>query len=295
MPIPDYQSTMTPLLKFASDQKEHSYTEAVNYISDLFSLTEEEKRQKLPSGYNVMIDNRVRWAGTYLKKAGLLEGTGRGRFKITKEGFRVTQKVTEKINIKFLRKYPSFRDFINYGKTKITDKKEVEEITPEELMEKGNIELQENVAQELLEKLRTVSPDFFEQVVCDLLRKMHYGEVEVTGGPGDNGIDGIVYQDKLRIDRIYLQAKRYSATNIITPNMLKQFIGTLESIGADKGVFITTSEFHKDVSNVLKGSHKKIVLVDGKKLVDLMLAHNLGVSIDKTYEIKSIDENYFKE
>ena len=295
MPIPDYQSTMTPLLRFASDQKEHSYSEAVDYISDLFSLTEEERRQKLPSGYNVIIDNRVRWAGTYLKKAGLFEGTRRGYFRITEEGLRVLKRTSEKVNIKFLRQYPSFRDFIGYGKNKVVDKKEIEEVTPEELIEKGNIELKENLAQELLERLRVVSPEFFEQIVCDLLSKMHYGEVEVTGGPGDNGIDGIVYQDKLKLEKIYLQAKRYSENNIITPNMLKQFIGTLDSMGADKGVFITTSTFHKDVESVRKGSHKKIVLVDGKKLVELMIDNNLGVSTDKTYEIKSIDQNYFEE
>ena len=254
MPIPDYQSTMSPLLKLASDKKEHSYSEAVAYISNLFSLTEDEKRQKLPSGYNVIIDNRVRWAGTYLKKAGLFEGPRRGHFKITEEGLKVLREGPAKINIKFLRQYPAFRDFIGYGKAKIVDKKEIEEITPEELMEKGNVELKETVAQELLERLRTVSPEFFEQIVCDLLSKMHYGEVEVTGGPGDNGIDGVVYQDKLKLDKIYLQAKRYSENNIITPNMLKQFIGTLDSLGADKGVFITTSTFHRDVESVRKGS-----------------------------------------
>jgi len=298
MMVPDYQSIMLPLLKFAQDQKEHSFREIVNYISSYFELSEEERKKRLPSGYDRIIDNRVGWARTYLKKAGLLEDPKRGYFKIAKRGLEVLEKDPKEININFLMQFPEFVEFRSPKKKEIEteEKEELEESeTPEELIEEGYNVVKESLSIELLNLLRTGSPEFFENVVVDLLKKMDYGEGEVTGGPGDGGIDGIIYQDPLRIDKIYLQAKRYSEKNIIGQNEILKFIGVLENKGADKGVFITTSKFHPNVNNIISTTHKKIVIIDGEKLADLMMEYNVGVSIDKVYELKKIDNDYFEE
>lgn len=298
MTIPDYQSIMLPLLEFANDQKEHSLRDAIKYISDHFNLSEEERRKKLPSGYDVIINNRVGWARTYLKKAGLLEDPKRGYFKITERGIEVLREKPTEINVKFLMKYPEFREFQNPSQKELSEEEleeSGEDITPEELMEEGYEKINENISQELLQKLRNVDPDFFEQIVVDVLKKMGYGEGEVTGGPGDGGIDGIIYQDPLKIDRIYLQAKRYSENNIIGSNEIWKFIGVLENKGAQKGVFITTSKFHYNVQSVISNTRKDIVLIDGEKLVDLMIEYEIGVSLDKLYKIKKIDIDYFLE
>lgn len=294
MPIPDYQSIMLPLLEFASDEKEHSFRETINHISEHFNLTPEEKRKMLPSGYDRIIDNRVGWSRTYLKKAGLLKDPRRGYFKITQRGMEVLEKTPSEINVKFLMKFPEFVEF-RTPKTKETTPLEEEAETPEEFMEKGNETLLENLSQELLDKLRKSPPEFFEKVVVDLLNKMGYGKGEVTGGPGDGGIDGIIYQDPLKLDRIYLQAKRYSENNVVGSGDIWKFIGVLENRGAQKGVFITTSTFHHNVSEIIHDTRKDIVLIDAEKLVDLMITHGLAVTVDKIYEIKKIDYDYFEE
>lgn len=296
MPIPKFKSVMLPLLKYLADEKERGIREAIIHISDSFQLTEEERRKKLPSGHYRIIDNRVWWARTYLKKAGLLEYPGRGRIKITDRGMRVLEETPAEINVKFLMKFPEFVEF-RTPKTKeiifTVEKEETE--TPEELIEQGSETLKENLIQELLEKLRKGPPEFFEQVVVDLLKKMGYGEGEVVGGSYDGGVDGIIYQDPLRIDKIYLQAKRHSETNTIGQSTIRNFIGALETKGATKGVFITTSSFQSDAEELIKRTPKNLVLINGEKLVELMIEHNLGVSIDKTYEIKKIDIDYFEE
>ena len=296
MPIPDYQSIMLHLLQLAKDQNEHGLREAINYISDLFQLTEEERREKLPSGYDRIIDNRVGWARTYLKKAELLEDPKRGYFKITPRGLGVLEENPSKIDVKFLMRYSEFKQFQTVHKKEPEAIKEAERSqTPEEILGTVTEDLKENLAQELLEKLHSNSPEFFEKVVIQLLYKMGYGIPEYTGGPGDGGIDGIIHQDRLGIDRIYLQAKRFAKNNIVTSNMVKQFLGTLDSIKADKGVFITTSEYYPDALRVAEGTNKKVILIDGRALVDLMIENNLGVALDGIYEVKSIDTDFFEE
>jgi len=299
MPIPDYQSIMLPILKLASDQKEHYFRDAIKYISDLFDLSDEERRRKLPSGYDIIINNRVGWARTYLKKAGLLEDPKRGYFKITQKGTDVLNQNPSEINVKFLMQFPEFVEF-QYPKKKegktlflVEEKEKLE--TPQELIETGYKQSKESLAQELLEKLRIMPPEFFEKVIVDLLKKMGYGEGEVTGGPGDGGIDGIIYQDPLKIDKIYLQAKRYSENNIIGSNAIRNFIGTLETKGATKGVFITTSKFHSNVNEIISMTHKDIVIVDGEEVVELMIEYGVGIETDEVYEIKKIDVDYFEE
>jgi len=303
MTIPDYQSIMLPLLKFANDEKEHRFRDAINYISNFFNLTEAKRRKKLPSGYDRIIDNRVGWARTYLKKADLLEDPKRGYFKITQRGLSIIKQNPPEINVKFLMQFEEFREFQAPKKKEFIKEftvdailKEKEELeTPEELIERGYANLKKDLSLELFEKLMINSPEFFEKIVAKLLEKMGYGEPETFGGPGDGGVDGIIHQDKLHIDRIYFQAKRYNENSIITPNMISKFIGDLDYKGATKGVFITTSSFHRDIKRIIEGTHKSIVLIDGEKLIELMIEYGVGIAIDKTYEIKKIDSDYFEE
>jgi len=294
--IPDYQSIMLPLLEFARNNGEHTIGEAINYISDFFQLTEKERREMLPSGYDKIINNRVAWARTYLKKAGLLKDPKRGYFEITERGLEVLSQNLPFINVKFLRKFPEFADFQSPKETEqIEEIEDEEELTPKEMIEKGYALINKNLKQNLLDKLRADSPEFFERIVLDLLVKMGYGKGESTGGPGDGGIDGIIYRDALKFDKIILQAKRYSEGNIITPNMIKIFIGTLDTNRIDKGVFITSSTFHKDVDDIIKLTNKNIILIDGGRLVELMIEYGLGINVTNTYPIKEIDTDYFEE
>jgi len=297
MPIPKFQETMYPFLDFISDGKEYNWRDILVKISIHFKLTEEEKREKLPSGYDKIINNRVAWTKTYFKKAKLLEYPKRGYVKITERGLEVLRNSNGLINVKVLKQFPEFVEFSSSKKKNkeqdfvITEDSE----TPEELIEEGYKLTYEDLKQELLEKLRKGSPEFFEIVVVDLLKKMDYGEGEVVGGSYDGGIDGIIYQDPLKIDKIYLQAKRYSENNTIGQNIIRNFIGALETKGATKGVFITTSSFQKDVDELIRMTSKNLVLVDGEKLVELMIEYNVGVTKDKVYEIKKIDVDYFED
>ncbi len=307
MTIPDFQSIMLPLLKYLSDEEEHSFRETVDYICSEFKLTDEDKQQALQSGQTI-ISNRVGWARTYMSKAGLIESTRRGFFRITQKGTEVLKDKPKKINSRFLRQFPEFVEFQTI-KDKTVEKepgvqirnglskteREVEDITPDELMENGFNSIQASLSQELLTTLRSNSPSFFEMVVLKLLSNMGYGEGRVTGKSGDGGVDGFISQDKLGLDKIFFQAKRFGENIPVSASMLRDFIGTLEVNGVNKGVLMTTSKFPKDAVNVISGTHKSIVLVDGPKLVQLMIDFNIGVSTVKTYEIKRIDSDFFIE
>lgn len=302
MAIPDYQTIMLPLLKFFADRKEHRFREAINYISNLYKLSEDEKESPLPSGQQPIIDNRVGWAKVYLKKAGLLEDPRRGYVKITELGIKVIEKDNPtKIDIHFLEQFPGFIEFRTIKKEKNVDKIEnlfkekIEDQTPFELMEKGNVLIMTNLSQELLIKIRNNSPKFFEEIVGKLLSSMDYGRYEVTGRSGDGGIDGIVYQDKLGLDKIFFQAKKFDENNPVSASMIRDFVGSLELKGANKGIFITTSRFPSDAEKVVSGSHKSIRLIDGVRLVQLMIEHDLGVSIERVYKIKRIDTDFFPD
>ena len=299
MAIPKFQKVLLPFLKFTSDEQKHKLKEAIEVLSKVFELNDEELKEKVPSGYATIFVNRVAWSRTYLKKAGLIEYPERGYFKITKRGKEVLEQNLEEIDAKFLKKFPEFLEFSTSKKKSekevTSDDIETGGATTEELMEKGEEITKETLADELLDKLRTNSPDFFEKVVVDLLRKMGYGEGEVTGGSYDGGIDGIIYQDELGVDKIYLQAKRYKEGNRASPNDIKNFIASLDIKRANKGIFITTSKFVGNVVELCERSTKNIILIDGKRLAELMIKHNVGVAVKKNYTIKVIDENYFEE
>lgn len=302
MSIPDYETIMLPLLKYVGDGNEHSIREAVIYISDHFSLTEEEKNETLASG-QTYVYNRVGWARTYMLKAGLLEKTTRGVFRITDVGLETLKKNPSKIDGNFLKQFPGFMEFQqmkrNPSITSIDSTVEidddVQEKTPDELIATGFNSIQASLGQDILVKIRGNSPAFFEKVVLKLLENMGYGKGEVTGRSGDGGIDGYIYQDRLGLDKILFQAKRFGEDSPVSASMIRDFIGTLATNEANKGVFITSSRFPKDAENNVSRSPKPIKLIDASKLVRLMIDFNIGVSIENRYEIKKIDTDFFIE
>ena len=296
MAIPDYQTIMLPLLRLCSNGSEVKLGDNIQSISDHFKLTEEEQNELLPSGKQQVIRNRVAWANTYLKKAGLLESTKRGFVNITKRGLEALETNPDQINVKFLMQYDEFVKFRTRDKKPSEEsgqEKNTDQKTPDELLEEGYNLIHDSLAQELLDKLRESDPYFFEQVVGKLLSNMGYGEHEITKKSGDKGIDAIVNQDQLGLDRIFVQAKRYAEGNPISAHEVRDFVGTLDLNGVQKGVFITTSKFPKDTHEIISKTPKNIILIDGIKLARLMIQHNVGVSIEKTYELKKIDLDFF--
>lgn len=297
--IPDYQTCMLPLLKYAADNVEHKFSDAVEYLSNEFALTKEEREELLPSKTQDVITNRIGWARTYLKKAGLLEDTRRGYFKITERGLSVLSENLEKLSTKYLQK---FDEFIAFREKHIEKdiSSEIElttEATPEEMLETGFAKLSENLIDDLLAKIGESSPSFFEHLVVDLLVHMGYGgsfseAAQVVGKSGDEGIDGIIKEDKLGLDTIYIQAKRWKG--VVGRPEIQKFAGALLGQKASKGVFITTSSFTKEAEEYVSSVDRKVVLIDGTKLATLMIEHNVGISTVRTFEIKRIDSDYFE-
>ncbi len=303
MPIPDFQSIMLPLLKSINDGQEHHLSEIIDQLSSEFKLSEEEKQALLPSGKQSIMDNRVGWARTYLFKAGLIQSPRRGYHQISANGKEVLKTNIPRIDIKFLGKFPGFIEFsaIKKEQTEFVDLNHIkaddhiEEATPDELMEDGFNFIQANLSQELLLRVRSSTPQFFERLVKQLLEKMGYGKGTVTGQSKDGGIDGYIFQDKLGLDKILFQAKKYGEDTSVSASMLRDFIGTLTTNDSSKGVFITSSRFPRDSENLVSRCPKPVKLIDAPKLVKLMIEFNVGVSISKTYELKSIDSDFFDE
>jgi restriction system protein len=301
MPIPDYQTCMLPLLKFASDGKAHKLLEATAALSDQFHLTPEERGLLLPSGTQYIIANRVGWARTYLKKAGLLTDPKRAFFQITDRGQDLLKENPKEISSKFLRRYEEFNEFLQKFSTRTIEEQVVDHpaySTPEEALEYGYQKLTENLSDELLEQIMSCPPSFFEKLVVELLVNMGYGgslkeAASVVGKSGDAGIDGIIKEDKLGLDAIYIQAKRWDS--VVGRPEIQKFVGALDGQKARKGIFITTSSFTKDAIDYAKGTTVKVVLIDGSMLADLMMENNLGVTTTMTYEIKRVDTDYFAD
>jgi restriction system protein len=302
MPIPDYQTVMLPLLKFLVDGGEHSLREAIDSLADEFNLAETERAEMLPSGRQAIFNNRVAWARTYLKKAGLLDSTRRGFFRITERGGKVLSQKPSRIDIEFLEQFEEFVQFRSIRKEKNHSEEAVfpETIsqTPEELLESAYQKLREGLASELLQITKSCSPAFFEQLVVDLLVKMGYGGSrreagQALGKSGDGGIDGIIKEDKLGLDIIYIQAKRWESS--VGRPEIQKFAGALQGQRARKGIFITTSAFTKDAIDYANLIETKIILIDGARLTELMIDYGIGVATQAAYEIKRIDSDYFNE
>lgn len=302
MPIPDYQTIMLPLLEALEDGNTYTTRDLTEKLAVLFKLTEQEKRELLPSGQQPVFANRVGWARTYLKKAGLLESERRATQRITIAGLEVLKKKPPQINIAFLEQFPAFVAFrthhVNTTDTPAPLAPTIEGRTPEELLDNTYTSIQNEIAEDLVVKVKSCSPDFFEKLVVELLLKMGYGGSikdagKAIGQTGDGGIDGIIKEDKLGLDAIYIQAKRWEGT-VGRPEIHK-FVGALEGQRAKKGVFITTSYFSKDALEYVANINTKIVLIDGEELAQLMIENNVGVSTLRTYDIKKIDSDYFVE
>lgn len=302
MAIPDYQSCMLPLLEFASDQKDHKVSEAVEALSDLFGLTPSERTALLPSGAQKIFHNRIGWARSYMIKAGLLDSPKRGLFRITERGLNVIAQSPSRIDVKFLGQFPEFVAFRESGKNdgnySSPNNASPAEITPEETLELAYQDLRKEIAQEVLSRITSCSPTFFENLVVELLVKMGYGGSRADAGErigqsGDGGIDGIIKEDKLGLDVIYIQAKRWQG-NVGRPEIQK-FVGALQGQRARKGVFITASSFTSDAIDYAGKIDAKVVLIDGNMLSSLMIDFDVGVSASATYVIKKIDSDYFEE
>ena len=302
MSIPDYQTIMLPLLKFAADKKEHSLRETTEFLANEFQLSEEERKELLPSGTQRLFNNRVAWASTYLRKAGLLESKKRGFFQITQRGKDAIAENFDRIDNKYLEQFPEFVEFKTPKKKpdKITPSTEIlpEDKNPHEIFEVAFQELKAGVASELLDTIKACSPEFFEKLVIDVLIKMGYGGSlreagQALGRSGDEGIDGIIKEDKLGLDIIYIQAKRWEG-KVSRPEVQK-FAGALQGQRARKGIFITTSSFSKEAMDYAKNIDSKLILIDGQQLAELMIENNVGVSTTASYEIKKIDSDYFIE
>jgi len=299
--IPDYQSIMLPLLKYAGDKNEHHIRDAIEALANEFNLTGKERKELVPSGQQLTFDNRVAWAKAHLKKAGLIESTRRGYFRIVDRGVSVLEEQPDKIDAKYLKRYQEFTEFRNSSKSlgeESGDVQEYEESTPEELMGIGHRKLQNDLASELLDSIKKCSPGFFERLVVELLVKMGYGGSredagEAIGKSGDEGIDGIIKEDKLGLDIVYIQAKKWE--NPVSRSEIQKFAGALQGQKAKKGIFITTSTFSKNAREYVSKIDNKIVLIDGEQLAKLMIENDVGVSKVASYEIKKIDSDYFME
>lgn len=301
MAIPDFQTIMLPLLRLAADGKEHSSQDAVELLANEFRLSPEEKQELLPSGKQARFDNRVAWARSYFKQARLVENTRRGFFQITQRGLDLLQESPEKINKKTLERYPEFIAFQNIRSesTGPQDSSDTpEQQTPEELLENAHKNLSDGLAGELLRRVKESSPSFFERLVVELLVQMGYGgtladAARVIGRSGDEGIDGIINEDRLGLDAIYIQAKRWEG--VVGRPEIQKFVGALQGQRAHKGVFITTSDFTKEAHEYVKNITNKVVLINGLRLTSLMIENNIGVSVAATYEVKKIDSDYFAD
>jgi restriction system protein len=302
MAIPDYQACMLPLLRNAEDGTEHLFSSTIIEISDHFNLTQQERVALLPSGAEEIIKNRLGWARWHLKIAGLIQNGKRGYYQITQRGQELLAENPADITIKLLRRYPEFVQAINGPRQEGNVIAQPEEhpinMTPQESLEYGYQKLTENLVSDILENIKLCSPSFFEHLVVELLVKMGYGgsmreAASIVGKSGDAGIDGIIKEDKLGLDAIYIQAKRWDS--VVGRPEIQKFAGALLGQKAKKGIFITTSTFTKEAWEFPKNIEAKIVLIDGEKLAELMTENKLGVSIVSTYEIHKVDTDYFVE
>ena len=312
MAIPDYQTVMLPLLQYAADGQVKRFRDAVAHVARHFSLTEEELREMLPSGTQKLLDNRVGWARTYLTKAGLLKSPKRGWFEITERGLTLLKTNPTRVDTSTLAQFDEFNAFKTLRRHKparTTDDGDASHDagaqstdggTPQEQLESAYQRLRDELAEEILTTVRSASPEFFERLVLDLLVKMGYGgsrreAARGTKSSGDEGIDGIINEDRLGLDTIYIQAKRWKDGNTVGRPEVQKFAGALQGQQASKGVFITASSFTKDACDFATRIAARVILIDGVQLANLMIDHGVGVTVESVYEVKRLDTDYFSE
>lgn len=306
MAIPGYQEFMLPLVKLAADGQEHKITDAIEVLADQLGVTDAEREVMLPSGTQTRLYNRVTWALTYLTKSLLLSKSGRGKFKMASRGEEVLKKNPQRVDNAFLMQFDEFRAFKNKkNETPLTvtvvelndEDGESPSLTPLEQVEGGYRELRQTLVDELLDRVRAMHPKHFEQLVVDVLVSMGYGgsqldAAQVVGKSGDGGIDGVIKEDRLGLDMVYIQAKRYESD--IGPSAIREFVGSLGEHKASKGVFITCGGFTSGAKEAASRAHFRIVLIDGSQLAEYMIDHGVGVTNYKTYTVKKLDTDYFE-
>jgi restriction system protein len=306
MPVPDYQSLMLPLLRLSAEG-ETRIPAVIDKIAKIFSLTDTDLAEMLPSGGTVL-SNRLYWAKLYLMRANLLNSNKRGWFFITAEGQELLNKCPEKLRVKDLLSIQMFAEFYKKGRqtgTPLSDYSEpiteaVALITPQEQIENANAIIRSQLQSDLVERILQNTPTFFERIIVELLVKMGYGgsfenAARQLGKVGDSGVDGVINEDRLGLDRVYIQAKRYAPLNTIGRPDVQAFVGSLVGLGATKGVFVTTSSFSSQAVEFVRYLSQRVVLIDGSKLSDLMIEHDVGVRTYRRVDIKRIDEDFFSE
>jgi restriction system protein len=305
MEIPDFQSLMLPIMKIAQDGEEHTMREVRQRIGDELGLSDAERKQLLPSGAQPIFTNRIAWARAHLLMAVLLSKTGRGSFRITRRGQEVLASNPSSLNMRLLQQFPEYVEARSKGKTDAVIHAEPaahtsasEVASPQERIELAFRELNNSLTTELRSKLAFIDPFRFEQVVLDLLVKMGYGgskkeAAQVTQRTADEGIDGLINEDRLGLEVIYIQAKRWK--HKVGRPEIQNFVGAIAGKKAGKGIFITTSDFHDNAREYAASLHQKLVLIDGRRLAELMIEHNIGVAPEQPYIIKKIDTDYFEE
>ncbi|MDQ5912191.1 MAG: Restriction endonuclease [Patescibacteria group bacterium] len=295
MAIPKFDETMLPILRVLSDGKPRQLIEVSGILENEFGVTDEEREQTVSNGYTKFYD-RVSWGRTYLKKAGLIVQESRGSdVCITEEGLKIINAKIDKMDIDFLKRYPSFMLFVDGG-TKTPE--EINNtlsgnLSPQDMIDQGFARFSNTLKSDLLEKLQSTNPYFFERVALILFQKMGYGDFQETSKSGDGGIDGVISQDKLGLEKIYIQAKRFASTNKVREPEIRNFIGAMSG-DVSKGIFVTTSSFDESAVQKAKNASHKIVLIDGDALTDLMIKYGVGVQTASVYELKEIDTDFFE-
>lgn len=305
MPIPDYQTLMLPVLRLAAEG-ETRVADVAERIADDLGLSQEERDELLPSGRQRLLHNRIHWAKFYMSKAGLIASPARGRFVATDKGKALLATSLKRIDVALLMQEPEFREFYrNEGvatEENCISAKSVQDTsartTPEEQIDAAYASMQAALRDELLQRILSNSPAFFEQLIVDLLVAMGYGgshkdAAAQLGRSGDGGVDGIVNEDRLGLDRIYVQAKRYAPGNAVGRPDVNGFVGSLVGLGATKGVLVTTSTFSQPARDYVRHLAQRIILIDGQELADLMIEHGVGVRSYRTVEFMRLDEDFF--
>lgn len=298
MAIPTFQEITLPLLNLSSDGQVRALASARKELAMHFKLTEAEEAELLPSGRQGRFANRVAWAKVYLERAKILSSPGRGRFEITPRGREILANPPATLDIKFMERFPEFREFRSaHQESAATPVEAPESGTPEETLEAAYQSIRAGLASEILERVKSASPRFFELLVVELLLKMGYGRAggngEAIGRSGDEGIDGVIAEDRLGLEMVYLQAKRWEGT--VGRPEIQKFVGALHGQRAKKGVFITTGTYSSEASNYVRTIDPRIALIDGAQLAQFMIDYNVGVALDRSYEVKKIDSDYFDE
>lgn len=298
MAIPTFQEITLPLLRLSGDGQVRSLASARKELAVHFTLTEAEEAELLPSGRQGRFANRVAWAKVYLERAKILSSPGRGQFEITARGREILINPPEILDIKYMEQFPEFREFRSAPqKSAVTPVEAPESGTPEETLEASYQSIRAGLASDILDRVKSASPRFFEMLVVELLLKMGYGRAggnaEAIGRSRDEGIDGVIAEDRLGLEMVYLQAKRWEGT--VGRPEIQKFVGALHGQRAKKGVFITTGTYSSDASNYVRTIDPRIALIDGVQLAQFMIDYNVGVALDRAYEVKKIDSDYFDE